>query len=237
MGRDRLAGDRPFARRRGLRPRDGGGPAGTRQTCAASPIPGVSLPEPTRVERGRKLLKPHQRVGLTSETRYSRFAIIVAEQNMTERLRYDEDKAFLLADDAATVARIVRTVPPDRLRATKFDQWSAVEIIGHLADAAEIFADRVQRCLDEERPQVASYDQDAVAAERRNDVRDPMELSRRLSAAHSRIIHLLQRPGAAARPAVHSAWGEVDAGHFGAYQAAHSHGHTSELSAAFPPTV
>jgi len=128
-------------------------------------------------------------------------------------------------------------VPPDRLRATKFDQWTAVEIIGHLADAAEIFADRVQRCVDEEKPQVASYDQDAMAAERRNDVRDPMDLSRRLSAAHSRIIHLLQRPGVAARPAVHSAWGQVDAGHFGAYQADHSHGHTSELSAAFPPTV
>ena len=156
---------------------------------------------------------------------------------MIERLQYDEDKAFWLADDAATIARIVRTVPPDRLRATKFDRWTAVEIIGHLADAAEIFADRVQRCVDEEKPQVAAYDQDAVAAERRNDVRDPLELSRRLSVAHSRIIHLLQRPGVAARPAVHTAWGEVDAGHFGAYQADHSHGHTSELSAAFPPTV
>ena len=64
-----------------------------------------------------------------------------------------------------------------------------------------------------------------------------MELSRRLSAAHSRIVQLLQRPGVAARPAVHSAWGDVDAGHFGAYQADHSHGHTSELSVAFPPTA
>jgi len=84
-----------------------------------------------------------------------------------ERLRYDEDKAFFLADDASTIARIVRTVPADRLRATKFDEWTAVEIIGHVADAAEIFADRVQRCIDEDRPTVAAYDQDAVAAERR----------------------------------------------------------------------
>ena len=113
-----------------------------------------------------------------------------------ERLRYDEDKAFWLADDAATVARIVRTVPADRLRATKFDQWSALEIIGHVADAAEIFADRVQRCIEEERPTLTSYDQDALAAERRNNERDPMDLSRRLSAAHSRIVQLLQQPGA-----------------------------------------
>ena len=153
-----------------------------------------------------------------------------------ERLTYDEDKAFFLADDASTIARIVRTVPADRLRATKFDEWTALEIIGHVADAAEIFAERVQRCIAEDRPTVASYDQDAVAAEHRNNERDPMELSRRLSAAHSRIIQLLQRPGAAARLAIHSDWGEVDAGHFAAYQADHSHGHTSELAKAFPPS-
>jgi hypothetical protein len=153
-----------------------------------------------------------------------------------ERLTYDEDKAFFLADDASTIARIVRTVPADRLRATKFDQWTALEIIGHVTDAAEIFADRVQRCIAEDRPTVASYDQDAVAAERRNNERDPMELSRRLSAAHSRIVQLLQRPGVAARPGIHSDWGEVDAGHFAAYQADHSHGHTGELAKAFPPS-
>jgi hypothetical protein len=63
-----------------------------------------------------------------------------------------------------------------------------------------------------------------------------MELSRRVSAAHSRIVQLLQNPGAAARPGRHSDWGEVDAGHFAAYQADHSHGHTGELARAFPPT-
>jgi DinB family protein len=153
-----------------------------------------------------------------------------------ERLRYDEDKAFLLADDASTVARIVRTVPAERLRATRFDEWTALEIIGHVADAAEIFAHRVQRCIDEDRPAVASYDQDALAAEHRNNERDPLELSRRLSAAHSRMIQLLQAPGAAERPGIHSDWGEVDAGHFAAYQADHAHGHTSELAKAFPPS-
>jgi hypothetical protein len=153
-----------------------------------------------------------------------------------ERLRYDEDKAFTLADDAATIARIVRTVSPERLRDTKFDQWTALEIIGHVTDSAEIFADRVQRCVDEDRPEIASYDQDALAAERRNNEQDPMDLSRRLLKAHSRIVQLLQRPGAAARPAVHKEWGPVDAGHFAAYQADHSHGHADELAKAFPPS-
>ena len=152
-----------------------------------------------------------------------------------DRLRYDEDKAFLLADDAATIARIVRTVPAEKLRATKLDQWTALEVIGHVADSAEIFAGRVARCVDEENPTVASYDQDALAAERRNNERDPLELSRRLSAAHSRIVQLLLSAGAAARPGRHSAWGQVDAGHFATYQADHSHGHTSDLASRFPP--
>jgi hypothetical protein len=152
-----------------------------------------------------------------------------------DRLGYDEDKAFTLADDAATIARIVRTVPTDRLRSTKVGDWTALEVIGHVTDAAEIFADRIQLCLERERPAIASYDQDALVAERRNNEREPLELSRRLSAAHSRIVQLLQQPGAAARPAVHSAWGVVDAGHFGAYQADHAHGHTTELARLFPP--
>ena len=152
-----------------------------------------------------------------------------------DRLRYDEDKAFLLADDAATIARIVRTVPAEKLRTTMLDQWSALEVIGHVTDAAEIFAERVARCVNEDNPAVASYDQDALAAERRNNERDPMDFSRRLLAAHSRIVQLLLAPGAAARPGRHSAWGQVDAGHFATYQADHSHGHTSDLASRFPP--
>ena len=152
-----------------------------------------------------------------------------------ERLRYDDDTAFRLADDASTVARIARTVSRDRLQAVRFGEWTALEVIGHVADAAEIFADRVERCVAEERPAIASYDQDALAAERRNNEREPMDLSRRLSVAHARIVQLLQRTELRSRPALHSAWGEVDAGHLAAYQADHSHRHTSELGAAFPP--
>ncbi|HKY50390.1 MAG TPA: DinB family protein [Candidatus Limnocylindria bacterium] len=153
-----------------------------------------------------------------------------------ERLRYDEDTAFTLADDAATIARIVRTVSVDRLRATRFGEWTAVEVIGHLADSAEIFAERVRRCIDEERPLLPSFDQDQLAAERRNAERDPMELARRVSKAHSDIVQGLVDPAARSRPGIHSEHGELDAGHFGAYQAKHGHEHATELAAAFPPT-
>lgn len=152
-----------------------------------------------------------------------------------DRLTYDEDSAFMLADDAATIARIVRTVSPDRLRTARFGEWTAVEVIGHLADSAEIFAERVRRCIEEDRPALPSFDQDQIAAERRNAERDPLDLSRRLSAAHSDIVQRLMAAGARSRPGVHSEHGELDAGHFGAYQARHGHEHTVELAAAFPP--
>src|SRR5437588_12222211 len=103
-----------------------------------------------------------------------------------ERLRYDDDKAFLLADDAATIARIVRTVPAEKLRGTKLDQWTALEVIGHVTDAAEMFADRVERCVNENNPRLASYDHDAIARERRDHERAAMELWRRLCAAQVR---------------------------------------------------
>jgi len=153
-----------------------------------------------------------------------------------ERLRYDEDSAFTLADDAATLARIVRTVSADRLRATRFGEWTAVEVIGHLADSAEIFAERVRRCIEEDRPTLPSFDQDALAAERRNAGRDPLELSRRVSAAHAEILQRLIDERVRSRVGIHSEHGELDAGHFGAYQARHGHEHATELAAAFPPT-
>ena len=153
-----------------------------------------------------------------------------------DRLRYDEDSAFTLADDAATLARIVRTVSAERLRSVRFGEWTAVEVMGHLADSAEIFAERVKRCIEEDRPALPSFDQEALAKERRNAERDPMELSRRVSAANATIVRLLMDEDARSRPGIHSEHGELDAGHFGAYQAQHGHEHAIELATAFPPT-
>ncbi|MBI3522867.1 MAG: DinB family protein [Chloroflexi bacterium] len=155
---------------------------------------------------------------------------------MAELLTYDEDTAFMLADDAATISAIVRRTPVEKLRAHKVGDWTAVEVIGHLADGSEIFADRVGRCIEEEQPTLRAFDQDRLARDRRNAERDPMELSRRLQRAHQQIVQLLQRPGATLRTGVHTQLGVVTAGHCGAYEAKHAHEHTLELAKAFPPS-
>lgn len=155
---------------------------------------------------------------------------------MTERLRYDDDAAFTLADDASTVARIVRTTTAEKLRAAKIGDWTALEVIGHVADMADVFVTRVRRCVTEERPLLESVDQDRIHAERRNNERDPMELSKRIQASHGELIRLLTPAEQRARPGVHAEAGELDAGHFGAYHARHAHEHVLELAPLFPPT-
>lgn len=152
-----------------------------------------------------------------------------------DRLRYDDDTAFTLADDAATVARIVRMTDAPALRAKRFDQWTALEVLGHVADMAELFAERVRRIVSEDRPHLPSVDQDKIAAERRNNERDPMEFDRRIRAAHAELVRLLQDPAHRSRLGVHEEQGEVDAGHLAAYQARHAHEHVSDLASAFPP--
>ena len=150
---------------------------------------------------------------------------------MADLRTYDDDKALALMDGAATVARIVRTNTLERLSEKRFDDWSAIDLIGHLTDAAEVFAERVRRTLEEDTPNLV-----VIPAGRLADATDAMELARRLQQAHARIVALMQKPGAAERPAIHSEWGRVNAGHIATYQADHTSDHVAELAAAFPPS-
>ena len=159
----------------------------------------------------------------------SRYRVVV------ERLTYDDDTAFTLADDASTIARVVRTATADQLRATKFDDWSALEVIGHVADMAEVFAERVRRMIAETTPRLPGVDQDAIHAERRNNEREPMELAKRIQAAHGEIVRLLAEKANRARTGLHGEWGEIDAAHVAAYQARHAHEHVTQVAERFPP--
>jgi hypothetical protein len=152
-----------------------------------------------------------------------------------ERLRYDDDTAFTLADDAATLARITRTATADELRRARFDEWTALEVIGHVADMADVFAERVRRIVGEDKPRLVSVDQDRIHAERKNNLRDPMELSKRIQSAHGEIVRLLTDPAHRARLGVHGDWGDIDAAHVAGYHARHAHEHVTELAARFPP--
>lgn len=154
----------------------------------------------------------------------------------TDDLRYDEDTAFTLADDAATISAIVRRTPDLGLRAVRVGDWTAKEVIGHLADIAEAFAERVRRCAAEDHPALPAVDQDVIHAARKNNDADALSLAKRFQAAHAEIVQLLQRPGVRDRLGVHAERGPVTAGWLGAYQARHAHEHVTELQPHFPPS-
>jgi hypothetical protein len=100
---------------------------------------------------------------------------------------------------------------------------------------AEVYAERVRRCVVEDRPALPSVDQDAVHAERKNNEADAMALSKRLQAAHAAIVQALRRAEARDRIGVHAERGPVTAGWLAAYQARHSHEHVALLQPHFPP--
>lgn len=152
---------------------------------------------------------------------------------VVDLLSYDEDTAFTLMDDAATINAIVRRVPVERLASTNFGDWTGVDVIGHVTDVAEVFAERVRRVLEEVAPHLEAIP-DGMSGDPH---RDPMDLARRLLRAHQQIVALMQVPGAGQRPAIHSDWGRVTAAHLAGYQARHSHEHTVELSREFPPAA
>lgn len=156
---------------------------------------------------------------------------------MPDLLDYDEDTAFTLADDAATVSALVRRTPPEELRDRRFGEWTALQLIAHVTDSAEIFAERVRRCVEENEPEIHRFDPDVRMAELSKSELEPMDLSKRLHRAHGAIVQRLQDRNARTRVGIHSEWGRVPVTHFAAYQARHSAEHVTELSAAFPPAT
>ncbi|MDO8562806.1 MAG: DinB family protein [Candidatus Limnocylindria bacterium] len=145
-----------------------------------------------------------------------------------------DDRAFSLMDDAATISAIVRRTPAARLAEIAFADWTWLDLIGHVADTAELFAERVRRCIEEDDPSFPDRDTDAWVSERRGS-RDAAECAARISAEHMRLVRLLDAPGAPARTATHSTHGRVTAGQVADYQVRHSREHVRELQAAFPP--
>lgn len=144
-------------------------------------------------------------------------------------LEYGKEHETMLREDARDLVALVARYHDAKLRGTRIGEWTAKEIIGHLTDAAELFAERVRRCIAEERPGFPDFDAEGAVAMRRHNEADAKDLAARFAAASREIARLLAAPRNAARLGVHELQGERTAGHFGAYHAAHARGHLEEL--------
>jgi len=71
------------------------------------------------------------------------------------------------------------------------DEWSAVEVVGHMIDKMQIWTGRVERLMVEERPALPGYDQDALVRDHDYLHTDPEVLFGQLRQACERFAVLV----------------------------------------------
>lgn len=126
------------------------------------------------------------------------------------------DVAALLAATAAALRAELSALPPvmHGWRPGR-DEWCVKEILGHLIEAERRgFAGRIRTILDEDAPRLQSWDQEAVARERRDAERTGDELLGEFAALRTASIALVRGLGAAdlRRLGHHPTIGEVTIG-------------------------
>ncbi len=90
---------------------------------------------------------------------------------------YDQHRELIeaLKSTPETLKGLLSRVTAAQARSAKGgdENWSVVEVICHLRDAEEISLLRIQAMRDQNRPKIASYDQEALARERNYREADP----------------------------------------------------------------
>lgn len=115
-------------------------------------------------------------------------------------------------------------------------EWSALEVVAHLADSEERAMARVRRMLAEDEPFLPGYDQDALARERRYNEMDPAEtLDRheRLRAEHLALLESLDEAGWR-RGGVHGEQGDMDVDLYISHSAGEDADHLAQIARLMP---
>jgi hypothetical protein len=110
-------------------------------------------------------------------------------------------------------------------------EWSAREVVHHLADSETIAGVRLRRLLTEERPAIAGYDQDAYARQLRYAERPWEPALRAFEAARATTLQLLETMTEAdwGRAGIHSESGPYSAGRFLQVYGSHAHDHANQI--------
>ena len=73
------------------------------------------------------------------------------------------------------------------------EEWSAVEVVGHMIDKMQIWTSRAERLMVEEQPALPRYDQDALVHDHDYLHADPEVLFEQLRRACERFATLVER--------------------------------------------
>ena len=113
-------------------------------------------------------------------------------------------------------------------------EWSAIEVVGHMIDKMGIWIGRVERILAEEKPELPSYDQDALVREHDYQHADPAVLFEQLKQECERFASLIERVPVSAleREGVHEEFGPMTLRQCIIVPLESSHEHLEQLRAA-----
>jgi hypothetical protein len=109
-----------------------------------------------------------------------------------------------------TLRQAVAGLTREQLRARPVaGKWSTLEVVCHLSDSSQVYADRIKRILAEERPLLISYDENRYAAGLAYQERDLEEELSLFDLTRRQLARILRAIPAAAwsRPGVHSETG------------------------------
>jgi hypothetical protein len=148
-----------------------------------------------------------------------------------------EERKKLIAqyrDGYAAVAEALLKITPDELDAKpRPGQWSAREIVHHLADSEMTSAVRIRRLLAEDRPLIQGYDQDEYARRLRYDRphETSLELFKYVRLATAELLERLEEADWL-REGTHSESGRYTAETWLKIYAEHAHKHARQIRAA-----
>jgi uncharacterized damage-inducible protein DinB len=99
----------------------------------------------------------------------------------------------------------------DYLRPARDGGWGVVEILPHLRDWEEIYLDRFQKLILEDRPHLPAYDDELWAIERDYRGQDPFETFEQFRQLRGQMIDLLEElsPEMWQRQGEHAAYGSI----------------------------
>jgi hypothetical protein len=146
-----------------------------------------------------------------------------------------DERRELIAKYAAGYDEVIEALegfPKSQLTAHPLPgNWSACEIVQHLADSEMISAIRLRRLLVEDKPVIEGYDQDLFAKRLHYNDREMAPALAAFRAARSTTLQLLEGITEAdwQREGMHTESGRYTAEDWLKIYAAHAHGHADQI--------
>ncbi|MBI4560984.1 MAG: DinB family protein [Candidatus Rokubacteria bacterium] len=138
----------------------------------------------------------------------------------------------VLKRTARALASIVsRTGRPLLARRPKPGEWSAVEVMAHLADVEIASGFRIRKIVSEPRPVLTAYDQEAWAEAlryRRRDPREALDTFRAMRSSNLWILRSLTR-AQQRRTGTHTEYGRIRVHQLVAHLAEHDLNHVNQI--------